>query len=315
MAQNLGEVSQMTAKKFRVLLAEGDSSETASSLRALFPEPSALELSAVTSVSTLIPTIELTQPEVVFFDLSLGRPDPMSAVRRLHRSAPGVPLIVIADSNEKEYASRSLSEGAIDYLFRGYIDPTTLERVLRSAMEHNTLEGLADLLRDPVTGLYNRDGFVTLGGRAMDMAMRSGGTLVLLGAQIENLAALHEEFGPGAKEQAVREAAGLLTSCFRRSDFLARLGAAQFAALAIDAAEPSASVLRQRAESRLSVFNQARDPWGMLALRFSASFWGPNDARSFPEFLESVEAGLRNTPVVSQNQEVAGDAVSRTSKR
>jgi two-component system cell cycle response regulator len=181
-------------------------------------------------------------------------------------------------------------------------------------MERNTLEGLTDLLRDPVTGLYNRDGFVTLGGRAMEMAMRSGSTLVLLGAQIENFSALHEEFGPGTREQAVREAAGLLTSCFRRSDFLARLGPAQFAALAIDAAEPSAHVLRQRVESRLSVFNQAREPWGTLELRFSASFWGPNDARSFPEFLQAVEACLRDGHLLSRNQEVAGDTVTRTSR-
>jgi CheY-like chemotaxis protein len=85
-------------------------------------------------------------------------------------------------------------------------------------MEHNTLEGLADLLRDPVTGLYNRDGFVTLGGRALDMAMRSGSTLVLLCAQIENLSALQEEFGPGAKEQAVREAAGLPAAAANASE-------------------------------------------------------------------------------------------------
>jgi hypothetical protein len=56
-------------------------------------------------------------------------------------------------------------------------------------MERNTLDGLADLLRDAWTGLYNRDGFVTLGAKAMEEAARSGGTLVLVCARIENLAA------------------------------------------------------------------------------------------------------------------------------
>lgn len=305
----------MTAKKFRVLLAEGNPGETEKSLRALFPEPdSMLELSTVTSVATLLPTIELADPEVVLFDLSLGRPDPMAAVRSVHRAAPGVPLIAIADSTEKNYAARSLSEGAIDYLVKGFIDGATLERVLRTAMERNTLEGLADLLRDPVTGLYNRDGLLTLGGRALDLALRSGGTLVLLCALIDNLSALHEEFGSGAREQAVRETAGLLTSCFRHSDFLARLGEAQFALLAIDAPEPSAPVLRQRVESRLAIYNQARDPGGGLVLRLSAGFWGPNDSRSFPEFLDAVESGLRTAPAFPQTHVAPGDALQKVER-
>lgn len=60
----------------------------------------------------------------------------------------------------------------------------------------------------------------------------------------------------------------------------------EFAALAVDAAEPSATVLRQRVESRLTRHNQSRQPRGPLAMRVSVGYWGPSDTRSFPEFLE-----------------------------
>jgi GGDEF domain-containing protein len=90
--------------------------------------------------------------------------------------------------------------------------------------------------------------------------MRSGGTLVLLCALLENYSSLYEELGSIGCEQAVRETAELAGSCFRRSDFLGRLGEAQFAALAVDAAEPSATVLRQRVESRLAAHNRRRQP-------------------------------------------------------
>lgn len=286
----------MTGKKFRVLLAETVPGEAATSLRALYPGPdSSLELSVVSTVPTLIATIELAAPETIFFDLSLGKPDPLEAVRRIHRAAPGVPLIVFADITDKSYATRSISEGAIDYLLKGFMDTRTMERVLRTALERNTLEGLADLLRDPLTGLYNRDGFTTLGTRAMETAMRSGGTLVLLCALLENYSAMHEEHGSVGCEQAVREAAELIGSCFRRSDFLGRLGDAQFAALAVDAAEPSAPILRQRAETRLAIHNQSRQPWGPLTLRLSVGYWGANDTRSFSEFLDCVETQLRQS--------------------
>ena len=286
----------MTGKKFRVLLAETVPGEAAASLRSLYPGPdSSLELSVVSTVPTLIATIELAAPETIFFDLSLGKPDPLEAVRRIHRAAPGIPLIVFADIVDKSYAARSISEGAIDYLLKGFMDTRTMERVLRTALERNTLEGLADLLRDQLTGLYNRDGFTTLGTRFMETAMRSGGTLVLLCTLIENYSQLLEEIGSVGCEQAVRETAELIGSCFRRSDFLARLGEAQFAALAVDAAEPSAPVLRQRVESRLAIHNQSRQPWGPLRLRLSVGYWGANDVRSFPEFLDAVESELRQS--------------------
>ncbi len=91
----------------------------------------------------------------------------------------------------------------------------------------------------------------------METAVRSGGTLVLLCTLIGKHSQLQEELGSAGCEQTVRETAELIVSCFRRSDFLARLGEAQFAALAVDAAEPSAPVIRQRVESRLAIHNQS----------------------------------------------------------
>lgn len=283
----------MTGKKFRVLLAENPPEEAAESLRALYPGPdSRLELSTVSTLPTLIATIELATPEAIFLDLTLCKPDPLEAVRRVHRAAPGVPLIVFADSADKSYASRSISEGAIDYLLKGFMDTRTIERVLRTAVECNTLEGLANVLRDQLTGLYNRDGFVTLGERAMETAMRSGGTLVLLCAQIENYSSLQGELGSKGAEQAVRQTGELIAGCLRRSDYLARLSDAQFAALAVDAAQPSAMVLRQRMESRLAIHNQSRQLWGPVALRLSVGYWSANDTRSFCGFLDAVESEL-----------------------
>ncbi len=289
----------MTGKKFRVLLAENSPGEAAESLRALYPGPeSALALSMVSTLPTLIATIELAVPEAIFMDLSLCKPDPLEAVRRVHRAAPGIPLIVFADIADKSYATRSISEGAIDYLLKGFMDTKTIERVLRTALERNTLEGLADLLRDELTGMYNRDGFMTLGARASETAMRSGGTLVLLCALIENYSGLEEELGSTGGQEAVRETAELIAGCFRRNDCVGRLGGDRFAALAVDAAEPSAAVLRQRVESRLKIYNQSRQPRSPLVLRFNVGYWSANDARSFPEFLDAVESEPRQPEAI-----------------
>lgn len=294
----------MMNKQLRVLVAEDGPGETAQAVSALFPDPEKqLELSTVSTVPTLLATIELSIPEVIFLDLSLAHPDPLDAVRRVHRAAPGVPLIACAHVTEKAAAARSLSEGAIDYLLKGFMDARTMDRVLRTALERNTLEGLADLLRDDLTGLYTREGFMALGTRAMDGAVRSGGTLVLLCAMIDNFAALQQEFGTAAAEQTINETTEILRTCFRRSDLLGRLGKAQFCALAVDAAELSAPILRQRVASRVEALNKLGESWRPLELRMSVGYWGANDARSFGEFLDSVEAELRHGETAAETRE------------
>lgn len=287
----------MSAKKLQVLMAEGNPSETAQTLREIFPEPeNALELTVVSTVATLLSTIKIANPEVILLDLSLSLREPYDALRLVQRTAPGVPVIVIADPMDKQHAAQSLTEGAIDYLLKGFIDQRNLGRCLRGALERNTVEGLADLLRDSLTGLYTRDGFLTMGARCQQEAQRTGGKLVLLCALIENLETLRAEFGPGDAERALCDVAKTLGKCCRRTDLVARIGEAQFAMLAVDAIAPTASVLCQRVERHLAMDNQARFPESPIKLCMSAGAWAAEDKRSFPEFLDSVETDLRRTP-------------------
>ena len=286
----------MTPRRLRLLLAEGSSGETAAALHALYAgnDPS-LDLTVVSTVATLLATIKVVEPEVILLDLSLNLREPMDAVHLVRRTAPGVPLIVFADPKEKEQAMRSLTAGAIDFVLKGQIHEHTLERVLRTALERNTLAGLTDLLRDQVTGLYSRDGFLTIGGRRQEEGIRAGGSLVLICVLFENLQALRDAFGPGTADHALNDVASLLKGCCRRSDVVGRLGEAQFAILGVDAIAPSAQVMRNRLEQHLAVHNQARSPWGPIELRTSIGSWSSSDPRTFSEFLDAIESRLRTS--------------------
>ena len=284
----------MTQRRLRLLLAEGSPGEAATALHALYAgSDPGLDLTVVSTIATLLPTIKIVDPEVILLDLALSLREPMDAVHLVHRTAPGVPLIVVAEATQKEQAIRSLAEGAIDYVLKGHLDAHTLERVLRAALERNTLAGLADMLRDAVTGLYTRDGFLTVGRRRLEEATRAASSLVLIGVLFENLQALRDAFGPGAADRALTDVAGLLKGCCRRSDVVGRLGEAQFMVLGVDAVAPSAEVMRNRLEQHLAVHNQTRSPWGPIDLRTSIGCWSAQDGGTFAEFLEGVESRLR----------------------
>src|SRR5713226_1413880 len=107
-------------KTLRVLLAESTPSDLATTLRdVLASGDSAMELTAVSSLSTLLPTIPLVNPDLLFLDLAISRPAQVEAVRQLRRVAPGIPLIVLAEPAEKSLATKCLAEGAMDYLLKG----------------------------------------------------------------------------------------------------------------------------------------------------------------------------------------------------
>jgi diguanylate cyclase (GGDEF)-like protein len=284
----------MTQKKVRILLAEDNAAETVDTLEVLFPDSTGgLDLTVVSTMATLIPTVKMVDPELILLDLELSLSAPLDAVHLVHRSAPGIPLVVLADPAKKQYAAQSLCEGAMDYVLKGFMDARTLGRVLRAALERNTFEGLADLLRDPMTGLYTREGLLTLGARCQEDAQRTGGALVLICALFENLQTLREGFGPGAADHALQDVAQILVHSCRRSDVVARLGPAQFALSAVDAVAPSAPVMRHRLERHLAVHNETRSPWGPIDLRISVGTWSAKNGRNFGDFVDAVEADLR----------------------
>src|SRR5262249_42353231 len=118
-------------RKLRVLMAESDPPHVSKLLRSLFPdEESGLQLTMVSTISILLPTIQLVGPEVLFLDLSVSGQDALATVRAVHRAAPSLPLITLANASEKQVAEESLREGAHDFLLKDVADEKTLERVM-----------------------------------------------------------------------------------------------------------------------------------------------------------------------------------------
>ncbi len=293
-------------KKLRVLMAESEPAQISKLLRSLFPDEETLELTLLSTVSLLFPTIQLVGPEVLFLDLSACGADALATVRAVHRASPNLPLVTISNSNEKDAAERSLREGALDFLLKDIAEAKTVERVLRTALERNTVSGLADLLRDQATGLYNSDGFRALTSKYVQAAQRSRGQLMLLAIQIQNLRALQEEFGPSNADSAIKEAAELLKGSFRRTDLVARFSGGNFAVLATDAAEPSAAILRQRIEARRIVLNRQREPWGQIELKLDVAFWSASQERPFSAVSDSLFSGMAEGYSVRAGSDEAG---------
>ncbi len=76
---------------------------------------------------------------VVLLDLSLPDSTGFDTIRQIQACAPDVPIVVFTGLNDEEFALKAVQEGAQDYLIKGQVDPRTLIRTLRHAIERQRL--------------------------------------------------------------------------------------------------------------------------------------------------------------------------------
>jgi len=78
--------------------------------------------------------------DIILLDLGLPDAQGMEVVRRAQAAAPHIPLVVLTGLDDESLASEALQGGAQDYLIKGQIEPRSLMKALRYAMERKTLE-------------------------------------------------------------------------------------------------------------------------------------------------------------------------------
>lgn len=106
-------------------------------------------------------------------------------------------------------------------------------------------------LRDSLTGLYNRRGFMTLGKQLLDSSLRKQPEIGLLYVDLDYLKLINDKLGHSEGDKALMITARVLKSCFRDSDIIARLGGDEFVVLFLDTPGLTVESIRARIDRRL----------------------------------------------------------------
>ncbi len=78
-------------------------------------------------------------------------------------------------------------------------------------------------LRDDLTGLHNRRGFIPLATGYLRWARGAGRKLLMFFADVDGLKSINDRFGHGEGDRAIARAAACIKETFRQSDVTARL--------------------------------------------------------------------------------------------
>jgi len=116
--------------------------------------------------------------------------------------------------------------------------------------------------RDPLTGLYNRLGFMEASRHFFALASREGFSVGLMMMDIDHFKAVNDKFGHVEGDRVLKEFADLLVRCSRESDIPCRFGGDEFVMLL--KADPGGSVLvRKRIEDCFSEYQKDQAELGI----------------------------------------------------
>lgn len=110
-------------------------------------------------------------------------------------------------------------------------------------------------IKDELTGLYNRRGFVMLAEQQLKLSKRTGKGSALFYVDMDNMKTINDTMGHHEGDKALIDVAGILRLSFRDTDIIARLGGDEFAVFAIDSEQQYVNMMRQRLIDNINEFN------------------------------------------------------------
>ncbi len=233
--------------------------------------------------------------EVCLLDYQLGERDGLELIRQAKAAGCTVPIVFLTAESSSDIDIEAMNAGALDYLVKGEISPSTLERSIRYALKLN--ETLAELnrlaTRDELTGLLNRRELNRILSEESDRSARFGRTFSLVMLDLDHFKLVNDEHGHAAGDLVLKETAIRISKLLRRTDRVARFGGEEIAVLLIELDRAQAAEVAQRLVDAVHKAPYTLRDGTELAVTISAGLATlPDVAASDLELLEAADTAL-----------------------
>jgi len=287
-------MSKRDSGAVRVLLIEDNADDVDLVARSLRCDRPLCSIRAVDGVSDSLPLLDAKDADLILLDLDLPGSLGLESFHRLRAHAPDMPIIILTAEPDEHIAREAVRSGAQDYLIKGQLEGNLLLHAVRYAAQRHALhKEMEDLsLRDPLTGLYNRRGFLLLAEQSLRLAKRNGRESVLLLADVDRLKSINDTHGHSAGDQALCAVARALLGAMRESDIIARLAGDEFVALAVEAHPPGIPSLVGRFRARLAEESAIREATCGLSVSIGISPFDPKASPTLERLIESADRDM-----------------------
>jgi two-component system, cell cycle response regulator len=247
--------------------------------------------------------------------ISLG-PGPFDGLRlcsqaRTHEPTRNLPILIIADREDRQKVLRGLELGVNDYLSR----PVDRNELLARARTNIRQKRYADRLRqsvrqsvemalyDPLTGLANRRFLERRLSAMIETARQRGAPLTIMILDIDHFKRINDTHGHDAGDLVLKSFAAELRQIVRGGDFVCRLGGEEFvvAMPGIDAslAARMAERARRTVESKDFMIGGAS---GAVSITVSIGIADLREERDFTELYRRADRALYRSKSAGRNR-------------
>lgn len=224
-------------KVINVLLVEDDFGDAELVLHALSGKDDRYNIVHVERMAAALEAVREEEIDVILLDLTLPDATGLSTFIKMHQEVTGIPIVVLTGLDDNRLALQAVEKGAQDYLSKQHVDGNLLPRVIRHAVQRQSLVNeLRHLsLTDELTGLYNRRGFIFLAQqRLQDAGRHLDERFIFLFIDMDKMKYINDHFGHQAGDDALMDFSAILKETFRSSDIVGRVGGDEFAILAVE---------------------------------------------------------------------------------
>jgi len=169
--------------------------------------------------------------------------------------------------------------------------PAGVEGILRDITERKQSEAkLRELsLKDELTGLNNRRGFLTLASQQMKGVERFRQFVALIYADLDKMKWINDNLGHKEGDRALVDTADILRCSFRSCDIVARLGGDEFVGLAVIQSEKDAELVLARLRECLELHNERASRPYPLSISFGLAIYDPQAPCTLAELMERAD--------------------------
>lgn len=166
-----------------------------------------------------------------------------------------------------------------------------LKNVLRKLADYNQ-ELRHRSIRDELTGLYNRRGFMEMGSKVFSQAQTSGDGFLILFADLDNLKQINDRHGHSEGDRALIQTARIFDQFFAENDIIARLSGDEFTIIMPEAAPKDLEGIRQQMDQCFEeTVRHSPKPY-KISISIGGVYYNPDSGLSFEDLMRMADESL-----------------------
>ncbi|MCW6508027.1 PleD family two-component system response regulator [Lichenifustis flavocetrariae] len=270
-------------------------------------------ISALSSAGDALARVTRDNPDLIFVSLGLQEHDPLRLCSQL-RSQEGtrhIPILLLADTEDRARVLRALEMGVNDYVVRPVDANELMARVRTQVRRRRYLDLLRNAVQasmelaifDQLTGLHNRRYFDSHMPRLVEASASQKKPLCLMILDIDHFKAVNDTHGHDVGDEVLQIFAARLKAAVRDVDLLCRLGGEEFIVAMPDLPLKIGSLIAERLRLAISSMPFMLGKSGLdLDITVSVGLAERNQETSVSSILKRADTALYRSKTLGRNQ-------------